>query len=799
MSKQRPLTRSEEKLLADKKRVLLQKREEFKDGLPFLYGHKWYSWQRQFYNSRCNMRLFSAGNQLGKSSVHQWDKINRATNLKMHEEFWPGRKPDLFWYWMTDQATLDREVKLKWMRWLPQGAFKDSDQYGWKLDANKKGEEVKGIIFNSGITLEFKLYTQSPRNIQSATVFDMGCFPHGTPIITKRGTIPIEQVVVGDLALSEAGWKPVEKVMTRRSDVLTREFENGEIVRATPEHPYWTKNRGWIAFSDLKTSDICVKHPLWNLIKKSYYSKVICTRVFRKAMTFVSRITLEARSVRETLRSFSMSLFGKAITAEPFQMDMLSITKISSPLIIDYPTSSCSPEASTPQFTSLKSGKKKAFTNVHARNAEKFSKPGALRNLLGSVLLSVEGLRKLAVAYVVEKSLKSGVGQANSTRSELRARQNVAILKESNQEVINLTVADSHTYFANGILVHNCDEEMPLSFWDEASQRISSTGRHFSTGFTATLNQLMWWRALEGKGASEKFPDAFKLQVSKFDCLVFDDGSPGLYTEEQIHEEIKNCSSEAQVNRRIYGKFAPESGLKYHAFDPARHYIDPVPIPIDWLRYSGVDIGSGGDKNHPGAFFFIAVRPDMKLGYVFKGRRLDDIVTTAGDILNYYIVERASDEMTDQAYDYHSKEFGLIAERAGESFSMANKSHELGEDTINTLFANDMLFLFDTPEVRKIGEEMLTLMKSTDKRKAVDDAIDSCRYGLMCVPWDWTAAIKKLKPVDKKEEKPRALTNEEYLADEIKRRRGETKEDDQEGWGELGAEIDFWNSLYSGF
>lgn len=517
MSKQRPLTRSEEKLLADKKRVLLQKREEFKDGLPFLYGHKWYSWQRQFYNSRCNMRLFSAGNQVGKSSVHQWDKINRATNLKMHEEFWPGRKPDLFWYWMTDQATLDREVKLKWMRWLPRGSFKDSDQYGWKLDANKKGDEVKAIVFNSGITLEFKLFTQSPRNVQSATVFDMGS-----------------------------------------------------------------------------------------------------------------------------------------------------------------------------------------------------------------------------------------------------------------------------------------DEELPIQFWDEAIQRISSTGRHFSSGFTATLNQLMWWRALEGKGASEKFPDAFKLQVSKFDCLVFDDGSPGLYNEEQIHEEIKNCSSEAQVNRRIYGKFAPEAGLKYHAFDPARHYIDPVPIPLDWLRYSGVDIGAGGDKNHPGAFYFIAVRPDMKLAYVYKGRRLDDIVTTAGDILNYYIVERGSDEMTDQAYDYHSKEFGLIAERAGESFSMANKSHELGEDTINTLFANDMIFLFDTPEVRKVGEEMLTLMKNMDKRKATDDAIDGFRYGSMCVPWDWTAAIKKLKPVDKKEEKPRALTNEEHLADEIKRRRGETKEDDQEGWGELGAEIDFWNELYSG-
>jgi hypothetical protein len=514
-TKKRALTRSEQILLDEKKRQLAQRREELKEGLPHLYGHKWYFWQRAFINSRCNMRLFSAANQVGKSSVHQWDKIERATNIVLHKELWGDRKPDLFWFWMTDQATLNREFNLKWRRWLPQGKFKDSAQYGWTVEADKREKEIKGINFNSGIFLEYKLFTQSPKNVQSATVFDMAA-----------------------------------------------------------------------------------------------------------------------------------------------------------------------------------------------------------------------------------------------------------------------------------------DEEMPIAHWDEAAQRISSTGRYFSAGFTATINQLMWWRALEGKGDAEKFPNAFKQQISKFDCLVFDDGSPGLYTEEQIYEEIANCSSQAQINRRIYGKFAPEAGLKYHAFDPGRHYIDPKPIPSDWLKYSGVDIGSGGDKNHPGAFYFIAVRPDMQLGYVYKGRRLDDEQTTAGDILNFYLVERGQDEMTDQVYDYHAKDFGTIAERAGESFSMANKSHDLGEDVINTLFANDMLFLFDTQEVRKIGEEMLTLMKQTDKRKAIDDACDSTRYALVSIPWDWTAAVKKINPVEKKEEKQVALTKEEHLAEEIRQRRG-SPEEVSEDWRELGDEIDFWNSMYS--
>ena len=63
---------------------------------------------------------------------------------------------------------------------------------------------------------------------------------------------------------------------------------------------------------------------------------------------------------------------------------------------------------------------------------------------------------------------------------------------------------------------------------------------------------MMWWQALEGKGESEKFPNAFKLQVSKYDCLTFDDGTPGLYTEEGIAEEIAAAeAAEAAVENPI--------------------------------------------------------------------------------------------------------------------------------------------------------------------------------------------------------------------------------------------------------
>lgn len=577
MKSQRPLSTSEMRLLAEKRKTLILRQEEFKDGLPFLYGHKWYFWQRAFFESAVPMRLYSCANQVGKSVVHLWDKINRSTNLELWETLWPGRKPDLFWYWMTDELTIDREFNIKWLRWLPQGDFKNSRQYGWKVDGKEKNgrwHEVKGIIFNSGVYLQFLAFAKSTINVQSATVWDMGCFPAGTPVSTPNGPAPIESLKVGDLVMSSSGPQRVENVMRRQADVISRSFSNGETVTATGNHPFWTENRGWIPFEELRNTDV------------------------------------------------SLTVLG---------------------------------------------------TDVHVLS-------------------------------------------------------NAVIPLESKVEVINLTVADSHTYFAHGILVHNCDEEMPVKFWDEAYQRLSATGGYFSAAFTATLNQPMWWRALEGEGASEMFTDALKMQIGKRDCLVFDDGSPGLYTEEEIQKQEKACSSEAQKLRRIEGKFAPESGRKYHAFDPTKHYVEPKTIPADWFRYSAVDVGSGDSgekkkrKNHPAAFYFVAVRPDFRLGYVYKGRRLDDEQTTAGDVYNSYVVERSSDQMTVEKYDYHSKDFRIISDRNSESFVEADKNHARGEEVVNTLFQNDMLFLFDTPEIRKVGEEMLTLMRDTDKRSAVDDA-----------------------------------------------------------------------------
>ena len=268
------------------------------------------------------------------------------------------------------------------------------------------------------------------------------------------------------------------------------------------------------------------------------------------------------------------------------------------------------------------------------------------------------------------------------------------------------------------------------------------------------------------------------------------------------------CKNENEILRRVYCRFIAEAGRKYPMFNPVRHYVKPFKIdPMEWNIYGGVDIGSGGPgSGHPAAMGMLAVAKDYKKAYIFDGCRMDDIETSSGDILDKYIEVRGSYKPIMQVYDQASKDFFIIASRSGESFSPSEKNHEIGEDIVNTLFQNDMLFIFDKPEMRKLGQELLTLMKGTPKKVAKDDFIDGAvRYPCASIPWDWS----NIRDVDRlpanhdgtpaKTKKSAEQKYEEWVDEQrrggFEKNRGPNGEEG-EGYSEFNQEIQFWNSQY---
>lgn len=354
-----------------------------------------------------------------------------------------------------------------------------------------------------------------------------------------------------------------------------------------------------------------------------------------------------------------------------------------------------------------------------------------------------------------------------------------------------------HTLQSGSCYFIVADEELPSELYDELAFRTEGVGGYFNMVFTATRNQLMWYLAIEAIGTSmEKFKSAKKLQVTMYDCMEYEDGTPGHFNEAKIERAKSKCKNKQEELRRVYGRFVQEQGRKYPTFDPSIHMVKPFSIPQGWSYYGGVDPGSGGVSNHPSGMGIIAVNPDRTLGYIVDGWRGDGIETSAGDTLDYFLKLKAKwPKLTTQVYDQADKDFDILSTRMGEPFQKADKSHELGESIVNTLFKNNMLKVFDTPELNKLARELMMLMSSTNKRVAEDDLIDGAlRYPAMAIPWDFTN-IKSTK-ITRKE---RVWTELDYKKQEIDERRGvhQRSASQADDYGQdYTQDIADWNEMY---
>jgi hypothetical protein len=338
-----------------------------------------------------------------------------------------------------------------------------------------------------------------------------------------------------------------------------------------------------------------------------------------------------------------------------------------------------------------------------------------------------------------------------------------------------------------------CDEELPIEHYDELLMRLSAADGYFHMVFTATLGQEWWRSVIEETGDKEKLVGAYKSQVSMYDCTFYEDGTPSHWTHEKIQVVKNRCKTHNEVLRRVYGRFVVDEGLKYEAFDIKRHVIPEARVPDDWHIYGGVDIGSGGEKGHPAAIVFCAVRPDYRAGRVFLGWRGDGIPTTASDVVEKFIELKKAHELnlTAQYYDHASKDFFEISSRMGEPFQPADKAHDKGEAVINVLFKNNMLFLSDTPELEKLAWELTNLRLDTPKTKAKDDFTDALRYAITRIPWDWSAIVGA-KPEGWLAPEP--VLSEGDRINQARRKAFEPEESD--GQRSFEEEISEWNDLY---
>jgi hypothetical protein len=389
------------------------------------------------------------------------------------------------------------------------------------------------------------------RNGVPAKQFDHGCFVEGTMIMTDCGEKPVELIRPGDIVLTRKGYFPVEiATMTNAAaQVMTVEFGNGRALTGTPDHPVYTP-------SGLARLD-AMRYGMYTLgISSEEASRCpgaltrLCIRVSRIAaipMRLIGLIECTIRQVRliaDAATTTFIASYGATSLAK-FPMVITSTTKTGIRSITSWETSRASRRRSMPAFiktfrakrrdrdcqrqryglpqsgteatrvaggmnsTDGQFGKHVDRDGSFASIAEGSTKPARsaiiafARPIAGRIIGACQALMtKLGcVLHAAMNSLLTGTPKAK----RVLVRVERSSVSDERQAVYNLKIGGGgpSEYYANGILVSNCDALRYL-LWN-LERGISTEGAVGYESSDSEVNRRIEQRMADIDRAIERF------------------------------------------------------------------------------------------------------------------------------------------------------------------------------------------------------------------------------------------------------------------------------------------------------
>lgn len=355
------------------------------------------------------------------------------------------------------------------------------------------------------------------------------CFVAGTLIETERGPVPIESVIVGDRVWTRRGLRRVTAagMTSATAAVVEAAFSDGSRLIGTGNHPVFAEGRGFTRMDALVWGDI-ISHLRSNeewVAEKSSHSREENTfdtpivRVSRRAATS----TAEKAGGRK--KQLFTATFGRMPTA-PSLMDGTSTTSMKTGATTLWRTLPRYPQPGMPKsmkpvwprtFAALVLNRRvavrtrlangiaamKAAWSIHALvqslGMHAFQSVGRASNAGSNMKISHIAKVIGFVRVGASASTMSGRGDTTKTEAALSvARSSMSrrasfnrsapvrvvglSAREKPQAVFNLTVDGENEYYANGVLVHNCDALVwaltELMLEDQASVAMFLTKRH---------------------------------------------------------------------------------------------------------------------------------------------------------------------------------------------------------------------------------------------------------------------------------------------------------------------------------
>ncbi len=232
------------------------------------------------------------------------------------------------------------------------------------------------------------------------------CFVAGTKILIPDGEANIEDLKVGDLVLTETGIHPIKATISSTAETIKLVLNTGESMITTPNHPFKVGD-AWIPAKDLLHKSLTARNTSYRQRKD----------------------TSNELSIQKSKFNTYTERFGSIITAL-YQKISTFIIKMKISPIMTLAISNAYLEASTTENIirkNLNINMDRKTWNIWLKS-ESLQRPGTLRQKAGPGTKSI--MPSKSISQVVEAGLN---------------------------KVYNISVAIDPTYYADNILVSNCD------------------------------------------------------------------------------------------------------------------------------------------------------------------------------------------------------------------------------------------------------------------------------------------------------------------------------------------------------
>lgn len=304
---------------------------------------------------------------------------------------------------------------------------------------------------------------------------DVDCWVAGTRISTPAGDRKIEDIRPGDVVDTPIGPRPVlRSYLSGSSETVCVALRDGRWLEGTPDHKVAVKGVGLIALKDLDCYMVLTERTKWQSALNIVVSSI---RVMRDAYTTTRTVPSLLRAARASIGRFGW------MPGDQFLLAGISTTGTATTITTNSPISN----ASRPEITDGTTWPSVSKVNlgVNSRNgvSQRADKQlfGKMRERWSSARLSANVRADIVACLSLLDTLRSTFARISAPRlfRTLRARfagspsapsptppsasepARISAVGRfaAKVPVYNLTVADAHLFYANGVLSSNTDGE----------------------------------------------------------------------------------------------------------------------------------------------------------------------------------------------------------------------------------------------------------------------------------------------------------------------------------------------------